>query len=173
MIKSVVKERCLLATLCLAPFTWHPPSMSTNRTPRTRTAPAPKLLGPAGVASVAACFFLVSCAPSIGDVVRREARSHSNGELRLDCEPEEVAIERLTRDGSDAENPRGVAGLSAVAVERYAQDGSLYRAFCPGVRCCENADHGGGTVAVFCVAGECAAVGDTLGDCLTVNCATF
>ena len=65
-------------------------------------------------------------------------------------------------------------GLSVDEVAHYTRDGSLYRAHCPSVRCCENVEHGGGVVFVHCTAdGTCEVVGSTLGDCLTVLCAGY
>lgn len=107
------------------------------------------------------------CGPTLSDTVRREAHAYSEDDVRLDCEPAEMAIVPITTQR------RNVA-LSDEDVARYSREGSLYFVYCPEVQCCVNADHGGGGVAVFCTRGaSCEVVGHNLGECLTVLCATY
>lgn len=125
---------------------------------------------------VALALAPTACGASARDRARLAAHAHERvwepETLRLGCDADDLAVEELRVDGE-------LPGFARRAVGRLdvddADDGSLWVAWCPAVRCCgRRADESlAEIVVVRCSADGCRAVGDTLGDCLTVDCSTF
>lgn len=117
-----------------------------------------------------------ACAPGVIDRVRGEASATRRDELRLECPRSEIVVDRV-REAPDpvTGEPRATANLTSEDVGRFIADGELYLAWCRSPGCCARAAGDGvEAVAVHCpTPNTCHVVGDTLGACLTMNCAFY
>jgi hypothetical protein len=124
---------------------------------------------------------LVGCGSSIRERARAEASSHTEvwepETLRLPCAAEALAVEPFAPESAlPGFAARAVGRMDAAEVETLRASGTLHVAWCPDVGCCGRsaAESGAETVVVHCAStGDCRVVSDTLGDCLTVYCATY